>query len=759
MISWIVSSGILITAVIALRCLLKGKISLRLQYALWGLVLLRLLIPVNLGSSSLSVMNALEKTQVVQDAESVRDVERIERRENGTVVGYQRQSAENIGNPGSPEGAGSAGAPGNIGSAGDTSDPESAANEGSMAASGNAANTLVAVKKGKMTVSKFQRLERMLMFRKTALPVWLCGMILLAVVFAVSNIRFAVRLRRTRRPLSVEGQRLPVYLTEELETPCLFGIFRPAIYVTEEAAENDTMLRHTVEHEATHFRHGDHVWAVLRGVCLALHWYNPLVWWAAALSRNDAELACDEATIKRLGEAERGKYGCTLIGMTCQRRGGVLVMATTMVGSGRNIKERITLIVRKPKTAIYTLLAVVLVAAAAAGCTFTGGIKGAENGEGTVNAGNGGGTDNTGNGNGTGSNGQQSSLPEDFPDLYHNIPNYCLTSLYTCPEDVDLEMLFYNGFGIEVTEEDRSFLESQGAWMDLDIIKIPGKKMEEVLEQFFDLTLEETHQVGINNFYYNEDTDMYYLMHNDANGIFIEIEEEYTDEDGRNKVVYRRQGESDRYLATLVYRENRYIFLSNLRYAGTRLVAYSNAWEYLATLNDGDIEAFLEEGLEESLTGLYADYNGETIQRIVAPGEEGASPATRSDVIFYRPEQEESVSAVVEKMIEAMLTPLTEPSDSRPYTVTDYRIETQELLYYYSNNGMEVCILPFLDVYYSYDGIDLVSMEAYRSAEPQLEKDGLMPLQKQGSESVFVFLLLEKDGVYRLQRAEAMMTN
>ena len=37
-----------------------------------------------------------------------------------------------------------------------------------------------------------------------------------------------------------------------------------------------------------------------------------------------------------------------------------------------NIKERIALIVRKPKTALYTLLAVILIAAMSVGVTFTG---------------------------------------------------------------------------------------------------------------------------------------------------------------------------------------------------------------------------------------------------------------------------------------------------------------------------------------------------------------------------------------------------
>ena len=53
MIEWILSSSILILIVIALRIVFKGKISLRLQYAMWGLVLLRLLLPISFGRPTL----------------------------------------------------------------------------------------------------------------------------------------------------------------------------------------------------------------------------------------------------------------------------------------------------------------------------------------------------------------------------------------------------------------------------------------------------------------------------------------------------------------------------------------------------------------------------------------------------------------------------------------------------------------------------------------------------------------------------------
>ncbi|MEG2212879.1 MAG: M56 family metallopeptidase, partial [Clostridiales bacterium] len=132
----------------------------------------------------------------------------------------------------------------------------------------------------------------------------------------------------------------------------LFGLFRLAIYLTPEAAGDET----------THYRPGDCIWSLLRGICLGFHGYNPLVWWAAILSRNDAELACDEATIKRIGEIE----------MTCQGHPALLLTATAMTGSKSSMKECITLIVKKPKTAIYTLVTVLLIAAVAAGCALAG---------------------------------------------------------------------------------------------------------------------------------------------------------------------------------------------------------------------------------------------------------------------------------------------------------------------------------------------------------------------------------------------------
>ena len=69
MMEWIVTSSAMILIVIALRGLLKGKISLRLQYGLWALVLVRLLLPFSIVDSAISISNVLSDP-VIREADT-----------------------------------------------------------------------------------------------------------------------------------------------------------------------------------------------------------------------------------------------------------------------------------------------------------------------------------------------------------------------------------------------------------------------------------------------------------------------------------------------------------------------------------------------------------------------------------------------------------------------------------------------------------------------------------------------------------------
>lgn len=223
----------------------------------------------------------------------------------------------------------------------------------------------------------------------------------------------------------------------------------------------------------------------------------------------------------------------------------------------------------------------------------------------------------TGNNSGNEEDNMQSILPEHFfhedgeenePDM--KIHNSCLISLYDEPADVDLKALFYGGFGLKADEEDRSFLERQGANLDLgEIVKLPGAEMDRVLMECFGITRAESDRVGLDDLYYNEDTDTYYDVHGDTNYFTIRILEQYLDENGDVNVVYAVKTASgnpkdeEKRIAVLKKKGESYVFYSNGLYYDKEAGAIeSNVMNReLAKTGAEGIEEFLLSHLEYKL--------------------------------------------------------------------------------------------------------------------------------------------------------------
>ena len=337
MAEWFVSSAVLAALLIGAHYLLRGKISARLQYTLWLVLLVRLLLPLSVGKTALSVANLLpeaEPAAVMQtEPAAAPPAQAASTPEPAAPAAPVQTPAQPVQRPASMPAQAETG----------SAEPEKSAQKPAVSV------------------------------RKIFMLVWASGAALLGLWFLFCNLRYGRQLRAgVLRAIAPKEGRPAVRLTRTALSPCLFGLFPPAIYVTMDCAQDEQLLHHCAEHEYTHYLHRDHIWAVLRGVCLALHWFNPLVWWAAALSRTDAELFCDEDTVRRLGEDARVDYGRSLIRMTCRERIDPLSAATTMSGRGGQLRTRIISITKHPKTAIPVLILVFLLCAAAVGCTMTG---------------------------------------------------------------------------------------------------------------------------------------------------------------------------------------------------------------------------------------------------------------------------------------------------------------------------------------------------------------------------------------------------
>ena len=360
---WLLSTCVLIAVLMLLRRALRGRADPRLVYALWLLAAVRVLVPGSLFDLPVSVSGLAESagvTQAVEDARyatqreetygskhsgqaDVEDIHGLEdmdwvRRESWLgsqnitdveVVDAQEVPAEEAGG-----------------------DPDSG-------------STYVRLEL-EVTRDRFAFLRY----------IWYAGIALVAVWFLFVSLRFARRLRRQGVPYTEALPMdcpLPVYVVDGLSTPCLAGLLRPAIYLNR-AALNSGHLDHILTHELVHYRHRDHWWAVVRCACLAVQWFNPLVWAAAYLSRQDCETACDASAIQRLGEGERLAYGHTLVNMIAAGRhpSALFQTATTMTGSLTSIRQRVTLIAKKPRMTALTLAVALVVSVLAAGCAFGG---------------------------------------------------------------------------------------------------------------------------------------------------------------------------------------------------------------------------------------------------------------------------------------------------------------------------------------------------------------------------------------------------
>lgn len=311
----LITSSVLIGIVLLLRFIFKKRISRKLRYLLWVPVVLKLLLPLSFFlPAPVSVMNVIKTPPIAQRSINI-----------GVNEDYKAMQNSNNG------------------------------------MTRNLSYTNIPIE-------------------AVVFPIWGAGTIIIGASFIVLNMRFRKKLKNSRQrlelPEDVISCKLPVYLSDEIASPCLVGVIKPEIYLNSESVSrgtNSRRLSHILTHELSHYSQLDHVWTLLRIALLAIYWFNPLVWVAAICSRTDCELACDELSIKRLGEDEQFEYGKTLVELVEKRTVySYLTVGTTSMAAGKSgIKERVKLIAKPPRTIIPLLILLAAAMLFVIGCTFT----------------------------------------------------------------------------------------------------------------------------------------------------------------------------------------------------------------------------------------------------------------------------------------------------------------------------------------------------------------------------------------------------
>lgn len=267
-----IAAAVIIAAVLLARLLLR-RAPKSFSYALWAVVLFRLLCPVSV-SSAVSLLGLL-------------DAPAQENTQYTTVIEYYAP-------PAAPQ----------------LSAPPVSVSAPPAAPVVTAPATGGSPVSGQVYTGGMEPLE-------IAAIVWALGVCAMLLYGAASYIR----LRRSLvGNMALEGN---IRLADSINSPFVLGIFRPKIYLPSDICEGER--DYIVLHERQHIRRGDHVFKALAFIALGLHWFNPLVWLSFVLAGRDMEMSCDEAVLKKLGEGVRADYSASLLRFAAGRRGALSV--------------------------------------------------------------------------------------------------------------------------------------------------------------------------------------------------------------------------------------------------------------------------------------------------------------------------------------------------------------------------------------------------------------------------------------------------
>lgn len=366
MTDWIVGYSILIMMIFAVRKVFEMRISSRFRYALWAVVMIRLLCPAALWNNQQLMQNI---TRISNQLFQSMNQQENELNMADSNAEFGAENGQNTGNT-------------NIAGIGDTSatdrmkdnytDNVKNQNIGIDQQNGQAINQTensnnpvgqttfnqtgkeeAAPKLEEYTQSKdrnsnvFYRIIAQLI--RIAPTIWLCGSIAAGCWFAIVNMRFHHMLMRSRKQIA--GSEKPmIYQVKGLSSTCLFGVIHPAIYMKEETSLQDEQLLMILQHEICHYQHKDHIWSVMRSLCIAVWWWNPLVWAAAVASKRDCEMACDEGTLETIGWEKKFLYAKTLVDAVSDKKTFGMTAASTMVSGKSDTERRLRMMLNKKKT-------------------------------------------------------------------------------------------------------------------------------------------------------------------------------------------------------------------------------------------------------------------------------------------------------------------------------------------------------------------------------------------------------------------------
>ena len=194
--------------------------------------------------------------------------------------------------------------------------------------------------------------------------IWLIGALACALFFTMAYLK-CYREFKTSLPVDNDYTRrwlcdhpirrtIEIRQSDRISAPLTYGLFHPVILMPKTADWGDAdSLKYVLAHEYVHICRFDSLIKLVLTAALCVHWFNPAVWMMYVLINRDIELSCDEAVIRRFGERTKSAYAMTLIRME-EARSGLIPLCNSF--SKNAIEERIIAIMKIRKTSLLTWL-------------------------------------------------------------------------------------------------------------------------------------------------------------------------------------------------------------------------------------------------------------------------------------------------------------------------------------------------------------------------------------------------------------------
>lgn len=162
---------------------------------------------------------------------------------------------------------------------------------------------------------------------------------------------------------------LPLWIVNKSMSPGIAFFGEPVLLIPISLCGDESRLRFALLHELTHKKRGDHYMTLLLNILRAVYWFDPVVHFAFSELRSDMESACDSDVLAYIGHEQKRGYLTVILEMFSYDTEPILGMS--QIRSKRMAKRRMKGAFMKSRTSPAFRAITLCIALIMSLCCFT----------------------------------------------------------------------------------------------------------------------------------------------------------------------------------------------------------------------------------------------------------------------------------------------------------------------------------------------------------------------------------------------------